>query len=207
MSGKSSNNINLDLVKRLTDDVCEIGGSNIVLIDTPTTMVAKTNFFLLRGLLDIKKKKGFYVALDRPHQNMDYLLSNHGIDRDNIWYIDTVTHISGGEKVESRNVEFVDMSFEIENLMEVFEEDGNSKGSPSLDDVDFILLENLSAMMNYNSIESIEKFIECFDRVIHDHEDLMGCLVMDTNAHENLSEVVNGYLDKIIDVKKIKEEL
>lgn len=206
MAKRDSDKINIDLVKEIMSRLNKVNGSSTVLIDTSTTMVAKTNFFLLKGLLDLGENKGFFVALDRPYQNMDYLLSNHDIDRGKIWYIDTVTGLSDKEKKDKGNVDFVNKSFEIERLTEVFEEDKNRDGFGTIDEVNFVLIENLSPMLNYNSLEKIETFVKSFSEMIERHDQLLGCIVMDSAAHEELYELVRKYLKNIIDVKDLKEE-
>ncbi|MFP4000365.1 MAG: hypothetical protein ACLFU5_00480 [Thermoplasmata archaeon] len=206
MTQRASNRIDIELVKGFMDRLKGLDGSNTLLIDTPTTMVAKTNFFLLKGLLDLEDKKGFFVALDRPYQNMDYLLKNHDIDRRKIWYIDTVTGISGEKKKEMKNVDFVNKSFEIENMVEVFERDTDRDGFGSMGDVDFVLIENLSPMLNYNSIEKIEKFVKSFSDMIDRYENVLGCIVMDSEAHEELYERVRKFVNHTIEVKDLMEE-
>ncbi len=198
--------IDKKLVKELISRIIKTGNSGTVIIDTSTTMVVKTNFFLLKGLLDLEKKKGFFVALDRPYQNIDYLLKNHDIDRERIWYIDTVPRLSKEKKGNEKNVDFVDKTFEIENLMEVFESGKDRDGFGTLDDVDFILIENLSSMLSYNSLDKVEQFVGTFREMINIHDHLLGCIVMDTEAHQKLYDVVKKHVNKVIDVRDLKEE-
>ncbi len=198
--------IDEDLVEEIMLRLKETGNSSTVLIDTYTTMVAKTNFFLLKGLLDFEKSKGFFVALDRPYQNMDYLLKNHGIDREKIWYIDTVPRLPREKKGSEKNVDFVDKTFEIENLMEVFESGKDRDGFGTLDDVDFILIDNLSSMLSYNSLDKVEQLVGTFREMINIHDHLLGCIVMDTEAQKELYDVVKKHVNKVIDVRDLKEE-
>lgn len=207
MPQRSSDKLNMDLIQEIILKFNQLERPSTVLINTSTTMVAKTNFFLLKGLLDLEDEKGFFVALDRPYQNMDYLLSNHNIDREKIWYIDTATHLSGERKKDKKNVDFVNKSFEIERLVDVFKDDNDRDGFGSLSEVNFVLIENLSPMLNYNSLEKIEEFVDSFTEMINRHDHLLGCLVMDSEAHEELYEVVRKYVSEVIDVKDLKEEL
>jgi len=196
------------LVKELMKQLKKIDNPDIVLLDTPTTHIAKTNFFLLKGLLDLEDKKGYFLTLDRPHQNMAYLLNNHDINQENIWYIDTVSHLSGRKRVDRENVDLVDNIFQIEKLTEVLKRKERKNDSlGTLGEIDFVLIDNLGPMLNYNNIEKIEEFVSSFKELILSHDNLTGCLLMDSNSNEDLDKVVKRYVKNVIDVKKLKEDI
>ncbi|MFW5945417.1 MAG: hypothetical protein ACOCTN_00905 [Candidatus Natronoplasma sp.] len=196
------------LVKDLMKELKEIDNPDIVLLDIPTTQIAKTNFFLLKGLLDLEDKKGYFMSLDRPHQNMAYLLNNHDINQENIWYIDTVSHLSGGKKVDRENVDLVDNIFQIEKLTEVLKrKERKSDRFGTLGDVDFVLIDNLGPILNYNNIEKIEEFVSSFKELIFSYDDLIGCLLMDSDTNKDLDKVVRKHVKNVIDVKKLKEDI
>ncbi|MBS3789584.1 MAG: hypothetical protein KGY66_01560 [Candidatus Thermoplasmatota archaeon] len=201
----------LKLVKNIMEKVKKSGDPDTVLFDTPTTQIAKTNFFILKGLLELKGKKGYFVSLDRPHQNMSYLLQNHDISQENIWYIDAVSHMSGSKRIGKKNVEenvdFVDNTFQIEEFVEFFKEKGvKRKNFGSLEDIDFILIDNVFPILNYNNIEKIQEFLSSFEELIASHENLFGLIVMNSNSHDNLDRIIKRHVKTVIDVKKLKED-
>lgn len=203
------NEKDLDTVKGLMEEIDGIEGhdNKSLLFDTSFTQIAKTNLLLLKGLLDIKDKKGYFVVLDRPHQYMAYLLHMHDISQENIWYIDTVTHMSGQEKVEKDNVDFVEGPFHIEHLFDALEpksEEQSNFASP--EEIDFVLIDNISSMLNYNSIEKAEEFIESFKELIDKSEGIMGCLVIDSDSYPELDSIIRNYLDEAIEIDSIKED-
>jgi len=196
------------LVKNLVEELKKVDNPGTVLLDTPTTQVAKTNFFLLQGLLDFEDKKGYFITLDRPHQNMAYLLDNHDINQKNIWYIDSVRHLSGKMKIDRENVDFVDNAFQIEGLAGVLnEEKGKRNDFGTLDDIDFILIDNLGPMLNYNNIEKIKDFVSSFEDIISSHDNLIGCLVMDSDSNEDLNRIIRRHVNNVIDIRKLKEDI
>ncbi len=202
------NEKNIELVKKIMMEMKQIENPNTILFDTSFTQIAKTNLLLLKGFLDMEDKKGYFVVLDRPHQYMAYLLHMHDISQENIWYIDTVTHMSGGRKVDNENVDFIEGAFHIEQLFEKFEKnrsDDHQFASPN--DVDFILIDNISSMLNYNSMEKVEEFVESFRSLVKNYENLTGCLVIDSDSHPELDKVIQKHVNPVIDVKKFKEEL
>ncbi|MBS3817263.1 MAG: hypothetical protein KGY76_06840 [Candidatus Thermoplasmatota archaeon] len=205
------NEKDLTLVKRLMEEVDEVKKDDpcpSILFDTSFTQIAKTNLLLLKGFLDIKDKKGYFVVLDRPHQYMAYLLHMHDVSQENIWYIDTVTHMSGQEKVEGDNVDFVEGPFHIEKLFEAFKPKGeNQSHFASPEEIDFVLIDNISSMLNYNSMDKVEDFIGSFRELIEESDAIVGGLVIDNESHPELNEVIRKHLDKFIDIEDIKEEL
>ncbi len=198
----------LKLVRDIMDELKRVDNPGTVLLDTLTTQIAKTNFFLLKGLLDLEDKKGYFMTLDRPHQNMAYLLDNHDINQNNIWYIDSVNHLSGNQKVYRNNVDVVDNAFEIETLTETLKEKkkrGEDFGT--LDNIDFVLIDNLAPMLNYNNIDDMQKFLSSFEELITSYETLMGCIVMDSDSNPELDNIVKKHIKSIIDIKKLKEDI
>ncbi len=186
----------------------KVDNPGTVLLDTPTTHIMKTNFFILKGLLDLEDKKGYFMTLDRPHQNMAYLLNNHQINQKNIWYIDTVNYLSGKKKIYRKNVEAVKNAFEIEKLTEILEETGEKRnGFRTLEDIDFVLIDNLAPMLNYNNMENIQEFLSSFEELIISHNNLLGCLVMDSDSNEDLDKIVKKHMKNVVDVKKLKEDI
>jgi len=198
----------LKLVKNIMKELKKVDNPGTVLLDTPTTQIMKTNFFILKGLLDLEDKKGYFMTLDRPHQNMAYLLNNHQINQKNIWYIDTVNYLSGKKKIYRKNVEAVKNAFEIEKLTEILEETGEKRnGFRTLEDIDFVLIDNLAPMLNYNNMENIQEFLSSFEELIISHNNLLGCLVMDSDSNEDLDKIVKKHMKNVVDVKKLKEDI
>ncbi len=205
------NEKDLELVKKLMERIDEVRNEDncsSFLFDTSFTQIAKTNLLLLKGFLDMKDTKGYFVVLDRPHQYMAYLLHMHDVSQENIWYIDTVTHMSGQERVEKDNVDFVDGPFHIEHLFDAFEPKSKKESNfASPEDIDFVLIDNISSMLNYNSMEKAEEFIKSFKELIDKSDGVMGCLVIDSDSHPELDSIIKKYLDKFIEIDSLKEEL
>jgi len=198
----------LELVKSLMKELKKFGNPGTILFNTSTTQIAKTNFFLLKGLLDLEDKRGYFMSLDRPHQNMAYLLDNHDINQENIWYIDTVNHLSGRERIDRKNVDFVNNTFQIEKLAGILEErEGKRNDFGTLENIDFVLIDNLAPMLNYNNIEKIQEFLSSLEDLIVSHDNLIGCLVMDSDSNQDLDRSVRRHVKNVINVKKLKEEI
>ena len=205
--GRPMNEADLSLVDTIMDAVNQHSSSQSLLFNTSFTQIAKSNLLLLKGLLDYESKKGYFVVLDRPHQYMAYLLHMHDISQENIWYIDTVTHMSGTEKVESDNVDFVKGPFHIEHLFDAFQPESEGEthfASPK--EIDFVLIDNISSMLNYNSMDKIEEFIESFHHLIQSRNNLMGCVTIDKDSHSGLYKMISKHFDNVIDIEELKKK-
>ncbi len=204
------NDRDLALVDAILDEIRNMRNSTALVFNTNFTQIAKTNLLLLKGLLDIDEESGFFVVLDRPHQYMSYLLHMHKIGQEKLWYIDTVTHMSGVKKETEENVDFLEGPFHIENLFDKFElQEGNAIGERAISpkNIDFFLIDNISTMLNYNTMKRVEEFILSFEDFIDSHSHIMGGITIDRDSHPELSEVILDHFDYMVDIEEIKKEV
>lgn len=204
------NESDLKLVERIVEELDDIDNRGSVVFDTTFTQIAKTNLLLLKGLMDKKEEKGLFVVLDRPHQYMSYLLHMHDVRQENIWYIDTVTKMADGVQKDEENVNFLEDQFHVGDFFNVFESEittGLEGRFSSMENIDFMILDNISTMLNYNRIEEVEKFIKNGADFISEHPHLMGGVTVDSESNPELYEVMTKNFDFIIDVEKLKKEV
>ncbi len=204
------NERDLKVVDKIFNEIHELDNRGSIVFKTNFTQIAKTNLLLLKGLIDINNEAGLFVVLDRPHQYMSYLLHMHDITQENLWYIDTVSHMSGEKAKDNDNVNFLDGPFHVEDLFESFEAhiDIGSKGKfTDIDNINFILVDNVSTMLNYNTTDRVKKFIELFKDFIDNHAHLLGGITIDPESNPELNDIVNEYFDYKIDIETIKKEV
>ncbi len=202
------NERDISLVEDLMNEIESLkdDGSNLLVLDTSFTQIAKTNLLLLKGLLDMEQRGGYFVVLDRPHQYMAYLLHMHDVSQDRLWFIDTVTHMSGQKKVDKENVDFVEGPFHIENVFEALQSK-ESQGSDyfkSMEEIDFIVIDNISSMLNYNSLEKIDDFIGSLDEVLKPVPNTLGCITLDSESNPDLYDLVLDHSESVIDIDDLK---
>lgn len=204
------NEKDMKLSEMIMDELDDMGDHRVALFNTNFTQKAKTNLLLLKGFMDIKGKKGLFVNLDRPHQYISYLLNMHDVNQENLWYIDTITNMSGQEKKQSDNVSFIDDPFHIEELFEKFDSEvktGLKDEFGFIENVDFILIDNISTMLDYNKIVKVDEFIRIFYDFIEEHPNLIGGMTIDSDSNPELNELVNGYFEFSIDVEELQKEV
>jgi hypothetical protein len=144
------------------------GFKGAILLDVPSTLFVKINLMLLRGLSMDRGLSGMFISVDRPHQYMVHLLTMHQIKAEKLIYIDAISRFSADRKVAAANVGFVDGPFHIDRLpdaMYKWGKSGNGKTIP-LSDCEFAIIDNLSALLTYNSFHSVELFLKNFVGVV-----------------------------------------
>jgi len=203
------NQRDLQLVENIMEEIRGLRNSATLVFNTTFTQIGKTNLLLLKGLLDIEQLTGYFIVLDRPHQYMSYLLHMHKVSQENLWFIDSVTHQSGVKMELSDRVEFLEGPFHVENLFKTFEmiNDGKGKGFVSMDRVDFLLVDNIATMLNYNNIEQIEEFVISLKAYIEKYPHMMGGVTIDKESHPELSEILLEHYDYMIDLEDLKKDV
>ncbi len=197
------------LAEKIIEEIRGHRTSSMLIFNTNFTQIGKTNLLLLKGFLDIEKDHGFFIAVDRPHQYMSYLLSIHDVNQENLWFIDTVTHTSGLKKKNRDNVNFLDDLFHIERLLDdmKFHSKDRSKSFLPLEKVDFFLMDNLANMLNYNHMDKVEEFIKSLCRFHEIHSHIVGAVTVDKESNPELSEILIEYFDYMVDIEELKKEV
>ncbi len=204
------NDKDLALVEKIMQEIKKVRNTSTIVFNTNFTQIGKSNLLLLKGLLDHEKESGFFVVLDRPHQYMSYLLHMHDVGEEYLWFVDTVTHMSGGAKEEEDNVNFVEGPFHINRLFEAFEPHDDGKSLSALrspEKVDFMMIDNLATMLNYNTTEKVTDFIKNYQGFVKDHSHMLGGVTIDGESQPEMNEILTEHFDYRIDIKELKKEV
>ncbi len=185
----------------------DINHRNKVLFSVSYERIAKTNLILLRALLEELKKKGILVTLDRPHQYMEHLLRMHRINYENLLFIDTIARFSGNilsDNLNVGNVRILNSPFQIDLLPELFastpEEKVGVEDKIDITGVDFILIDNVATMLNYNDPTSVESFLENYMAKFSNLNNILISLTLDSVAYNSLYQAARRLFDREINV-------
>ena len=185
------NEKDLMLMEELLKAMDASGLSGAILVDVPSTQFVRFNIMLLRGLSQDRSLPGLFVSVDRPHQYMVHLLSMHHIKAERLMYIDAISRFSADCKIAPANVGFVDGPFHIDKLPAAMSEynssdDGKKTG---LKDCRYAIVDNLSALLTYNSFGSVELFLRDFVKVFESPRKALVILVIDKEKSAPLYEL------------------
>jgi hypothetical protein len=183
------NDKDLKQMKSILDALEQKGQRGAVLLDVPSTQFVRVNLMLLRGLSQEKGMSGIFISVDRPHQYIVHLLTMHQIHAERLMFIDAISRFSADFKVAPANVGFVDGPFHIDRLPTAMGEWANNNGkSVKLQECGFAIIDNLSALLTYNSFNSVEAFLHNFVSVLESSGNVMVPLIVDSEKSAMLYE-------------------
>lgn len=175
----------------------------IYLVSSKYTSLVRVNLVLLKTLLEWKKLPGVMITIDRPHQYVSHLLQLQGIDQSKLTFLDAISKHASDTKAGVKGSEYQGGPFYIENLPAFIA--GTDGGSPSFVDirsVRFVIIDNVSTLLTYNSMESLKEFFTNYVDVTRELAagSLITVFVMDKDLHKSLFEYVLGMSAKVIEL-------
>ncbi len=180
------------------------GGSSTFLVHARYTNLVRVNLVLLKALLEVKKLKGVMITIDRPHQYVSHLMQLHGVDQTNLLFVDTISSHSSDTKGGAVAPEFERGPFQIEMLPDYLSGSGDGGRKPALDmgQVEFVIIDNVSTLLTYNTMESIKKFFWKYRDTIckTSPKGIQTILVMDKDLHPDLFMFIAALSKKAIDL-------
>lgn len=206
--------MNIEDIRLMKNIISKIGDGNHgnkVLFSVSYERIAKTNLILLRGFLEELNKKGILVTVDRPHQYMEHLLRMHRINYNNLLFIDTIARFSGGmmgDNLEMGNVRILDSPFQIELLPELFSQGPSDtnivKDKIDIAGVDFILIDNIATMLDYNNPAMVRQFLKNYMGKFRHFNNIFIALTMDRITHNSLYQEAIKFFDREIEIDKLR---
>jgi hypothetical protein len=201
----------IKLMNGLIPKIREPTLGNRVLFLVNYMQIAKTNLILLKALLEELNRRGIFISIDRPHRYMGHLLRIHRINYTNLLFIDTITTFSSDkfdDDIEQSSVKVIESPFQIHLLPELLSMDsqyyGNMGYNIDLAGVDFILIDNIASMLNYNDHVMVEGFLESYLNKLTENKNIFTPILLDRNTHSALYESVKRLCDGEIDVDEIE---
>ncbi len=181
------------------------GVSGPVLFDVNSTQFVRVNLVVLNGLLLQRGLNGMFISVDRPHQYMVHLLRMHKINLENLMFIDAIGRFSADRKECMASVGYVDAPFHIDTLPAAMSEMGNNghggEKKVSLDTCGFAMIDNLAALLPYNSYTSVESFLRSFIGVMTSRGNTIVPLVVDKEKSGLLYETARSLATKEVDCR------
>jgi len=144
------------------------------------------------------------ITVDRPHQYLSHLMQLHGVDQTNLVFIDAISLHSADTKGGEVAPEFQMGPFHIETLPDFLmkHEDGGSSFQIDMSTIDFVIIDNVSTLLTYNTMESIKRFFQRYVEVLNGVKSrgIQTALVMDRDQHTELYEYIFSLSRKSIEL-------
>ncbi len=178
---------------------------NDYIFTTKRVFLVRINLVILKLLLEDKKKRGITVVLDRPHGYLTHLLTLHKVDQTNLLYADTVTKLSSSVPIEiQENVIYTNGPFHLDLLLNLFLDgqiDDSQTAKTDLDDIDFILIDNIATALAYNTMTSVENFLRTLRELIST-KNILFVAGIDADAHKTLYWLLKRYITNEIKIEE-----
>ena len=173
-----------------------------ILVASKYTERTRVNICMLKFFLHEMKLKGIFITIDRPHQYTASLLTLHGISQERLVYIDAISRISGETESNVSNVRFINGPYDM-NFLDDISSISSAAGAIStqtinLEDMDFILIDDISALTKYQEKEGVRKMIDSYIASIDKVKDIMAPIVLDVNQNKFIYEVIVGKCDRVL---------
>jgi len=198
------NEKDLELVHAVSSVLTGEEGSSIYLLHAKYTNLVRVNLVLLKAFLEDKKRRGLMITIDRPHQYLSHLMQLHGVDQTNLVFVDAISLHSSDTKGGEVAPEFQMGPFHIETLPDFLMKHGDGGSSFQIDmsTIDFVVIDNVSTLLTYNSMESIKRFFQRYIEVLKGVKSrgIQTALVMDRDQHTELYEYIYGLSRKSIEL-------
>jgi len=198
------NEKDLELVHAVSSILTGEDGSSMYLLHAKYTNLVRVNLILLKAFLEDKKQRGLMITIDRPHQYLSHLMQLHGVDQTNLVFVDAISLHSADTKGGEVAPEFQMGPFHIEALPDFLmkHQDDGSSFQIDMSKMDFVIIDNVSTLLTYNSMESIRRFFQKYVDVLKGVKSrgIQTALVMDRDQHTELYEYISNLSRKSIDL-------
>jgi len=199
------NEKSVQLSSRLAEIIGKQSGSSIVdTISASSLNIASINIIVLKSMLDILKKQGIFVTIDRPHQYVQHLLKIHKIDYSKLTFIDVISSYSGDRKKGVPGLAIPRGPFSLSDLIDLIRLTKATPQAEYLDLVklDFLIFDNICSLLIYNTPESVMKFLDRLIGLIRETEGISIVFVVDREEHPALYEFLSSHSDLLMDIRK-----
>jgi hypothetical protein len=143
-------------------DLLDSSRDNPVLFTVCSRFNSHLNLLVLKHLVKDKGQKGVYLTVDRPSEIMKRLLFAKKIDPSHVLFLDPISKVSGMKAPQaSEEVKIMENPF-FQEIMQFLSEEGHA--SMKKDGVDFIMIDNLSALSCYMDFKTMGTMLTAMAR-------------------------------------------
>jgi len=152
----------------------------------PAVNVELIKYFLKKGV------PGVYVSINKTAEDLTETFEKEKIDTSKIIFLDAVSRMSDGKKIEKENYLYVESPKDLVELSVSLEEAvGKLKGKK------FIVFDSITTLLIYNKAIAIEKFVHAIAGKMHAWEAKGVFTAMDSTEKGQISTLAQ-FFDQVI---------
>lgn len=200
---------NLLLLNKLRQEIYSDTGRLLFTVRGP--QISRINLSILRVCLSERKERGIFISIDKPDKHVKSILERQNISSDGS-YVDTGLKADWGHEgiqspMESRKKVLVVSGIFCPTLF-LDSIDATMNQSPEakerlnteLQDMNFVMVDNLSTLTIYNSQGKIQEFFKRFDKFLTDFPNLRAYLSTDRNINQETYALARGIVEKEVEI-------
>ena len=178
--------------------------TNILLVTINPKYVIRANISLIQILLK-ENLKGIYVCINHPSYLVDKLLHTHHIPTQNLLYLDFIAPITNINQQASENVYGLDKAFSMGTLVDAVSmetEEFFKQINFNLEDIDFLIVDNISNLITFATPEKIQQFVENLNQTIKKSTLAYGIVIMDDKTDSEIKAAIEKYFDQAVTIQE-----
>jgi KaiC/GvpD/RAD55 family RecA-like ATPase len=144
-------------------------------------------FFLSQG------GKGIYVTVNKNISDLLEKFEGTGIDTKNVVFIDAISVMGSGEKIEGKNYHYLDSPKDLVEITLEIEKAANAIGEGKK----FIIIDSLSTLLVYNKEATVERFVHSLSGKIRAWN-AQGVLIVVESTKNEIVNTLGQFCDKRI---------
>ena len=183
------------MLEKIKKEINTLPENFVVLTIVPYDKSEEVNLGILKFLINEKKNKGSYIAVNKPYQSITEILGKNKIDSDQLFFIDCMTKKAGGNTKDITNCSFIDtpsnltsLGIELEKLFKKAEHN-------------FVFLDSLNMLVQYNNKKQIIQFAHSLLSKVRINN-IKGIVVgLHEETDEDLIAELSQLCDKVLDFR------
>lgn len=164
----------------------------VLMIVVRSQSIVRINLSILNILLNEMREKGIYLTIESPDKHVMNILKKHEVAED-----------SGTEFGKRKKLIIAaGIKKPLIFFKEIFRR--ASTGDKNLDDeirsMNFLLIDNLSAMGNYNSSETVKEIFGAMEEFLKRYDNIQIIIVTDKKVYPEVHEIAKKYSNEILEL-------
>ncbi|MGQ9582129.1 MAG: hypothetical protein ACUVV6_01270 [Thermoplasmatota archaeon] len=189
----------------LTELFSRSSPGNRILITCPYTRILRVDMAILRVCLDIRREKGIYISIDRPHGFVQSGLRKMGVPLEGLMFIDAISKLTG-TRAEGAMVRFLTSVYSIPILDDLFSRaylpEGRQTHFVRLEEMGFLLVDNITVMLQYATMEKVRRLVTGLTDMVRKFTDMRSIIVLDPGASPELYKLIRASCDRELPVQE-----
>ena len=200
---------NLMILTRIRQEVNSANSRFLFVVRTP--QIARINLTVLRILMAERKERGIYISIDKPDKHVKQILERHNISREGS-YVDTGVRAENAPETISNPMEASNKILVVSGIFcpTLFLDsiDATMASSPEakarimgeLQTMNFIMVDNVSTMIAYNSNAKIHEFFGRFDAFLKAFPNIRAFMSTDKNLPTDIYQAARKTVDREVEI-------